>query len=502
MTARKSITKSKIVCTLGPASSNAEMIKALSDRGMDVARLNFSHGTLQDKEALFQLVRKVDPTLAIMADIQGPKIRIGRVEGDGVYLNVGQKLVVTTEDVIGNKERVTINLTNLPNEAKPGDPIFINDGLIRLQVDRILNPTDIDCTVMVGGIISSKKGVNLPNTELSVRVPTPKDVEDLKLIARLDPEYVAISFVQDASDMKRIKNMLKEFGNENIKLIAKIERPLALKNIDEILRESDGFMVARGDLGVEVPFEKLIPAQKMLIKKANISGKPVIVATQMLESMISAPVPTRAEVSDVYNAVEDGADAVMLSAETAAGKFPRQAVEAMERVIKVSEDNIPPRDPDIYDSGEENLGEVIGHLVHATGKEFRDMYFPGSGDDIEIPNVKILVLTHSGLSARMVSKYRPIVPIIAATSSERSARELRLIWGVEPLLIPGIDDEANSFYKIQKSTSLALAEGFIEEGDTLVIAGNMNYIPAKTNMLVIFKVKDIISSMKDPAASP
>ncbi len=468
---------------------------------MDVARLNFSHGTLEEKETLFKLVRKVDPTLAIMADIQGPKIRIGMIEGDGINLSVGQKVIVTTADIVGNKDKFTINLKNLPNEAKPGDPIFINDGLIRLQVDKILNLTDIACTVKVGGTISSKKGVNLPNTQLSVRVPTPKDVEDLKLIAKLDPEYLAISFVQDASDMQNIRKLLKDSGNVDVKLIAKIERPVALKNIDEILSASDGIMVARGDLGVEIPFEKLIPAQKMMVKKANISGKPVIVATQMLESMVNAPVPTRAEVSDVYNAVEDGADAVMLSAETAAGKFPRQAVEAMERIIKISEDHIPPRDPDMYDSGGENLSEIIGHLVHATGKEFRDMYLPGSTEGDEIPRVKILVLTHSGLSARMVSKYRPVPPIIAATSSERSAREMRLTWGVESLLIPGIDDEANSFKKIQKSTSVALDAGFISDDDTLVIAGNMNYIPAKTNMLVIFKVKDILESMKNPTAS-
>ncbi len=468
---------------------------------MDVARLNFSHGTFHDKEVLFRLIRSVDPTLAILADIQGPKIRIGVIEGDGANLSMGQTVIVTTVDVVGNKEKFTINLKNLPNETKPGDPIFINDGLVRLQVDKILSSTEIACTVTVGGTISSKKGVNLPNTELSVRVPTPKDVEDLKLIARLDPEYVAISFVQDASDIQKIRMMLKDFGNEKIKLIAKIERPLALKNIDEILSASDGFMVARGDLGVEIPFEKLIPAQKMMVKKANISGKPVIVATQMLESMVNAPIPTRAEVSDVYNAVEDGADAVMLSAETAAGKFPRQAVEAMERIIKISEDHIPPRDPDNYDSGEENLSEIIGHLVHATGKEFRDMYLPGGNDDNELPRVKVLVLTQSGLSARMVSKYRPVVPVIAATSSERSAREMRLTWGVEPLLIPGIDDEAYAFKKIQRSTRVAIDACLIEEGDTLVIAGNMGYVPAKTNMLVIFKVKDVLESMKDAPAT-
>lgn len=463
---------------------------------MDVARLNFSHGTLQEKEALFNLVREVVPDLAIMADIQGPKIRIGAIEGSGVVLSTGQKVILTTTEMVGNKDKFTINLKNLPNEAKKGDPIFINDGLVRLEVENVLNVTDIQCVVKIGGMISSKKGVNLPRTELSVRVPTPKDVEDLKLIARLDPEYLAVSFVQDGNDMQNIKKLLKEFGNDHVKLIAKIERPVALKNIDEILNVSDGFMVARGDLGVEIPFEKLIPAQKMMVRKANVSGKPVIVATQMLESMINAPVPTRAEVSDVYNAIEDGADAVMLSAETAAGKFPRQAIEAMESIIKISEDHIPPRDPDNYDSGEESLSEIIGHLVHATGKEFKDIDYQIASENNSIPNVKILVLTHSGLSARMISKYRPVVPIIAITSSRRTAREMRLVWGVEPLLIPGIDDETNTFYKIQKSTATALKNGFIEQGDTLVIAGNMNYAPAKTNMLVIFKVKDILDSMK------
>lgn len=218
--------------------------------------------------------------------------------------------------------------------------------------------------------VTSKKGVNLPNTVLSTRVPTHKDVDDLRLIARLDPEYVCISFINDALDMNKVRGILKDFGNDTVKLIAKIERPQALKNLDEILLVSDGFMVARGDLGVEIPFEHLIPAQKLMINKANIAGKPVIVATQMLESMINAPVPTRAEVSDVYNAIEDGADAVMLSAETAAGKYPREAVDTMERVIRVSENYIPARNPDNYDAYTGNTTEAIGHLVHEVARRF------------------------------------------------------------------------------------------------------------------------------------
>ncbi|HME53460.1 MAG TPA: pyruvate kinase [Candidatus Lokiarchaeia archaeon] len=485
----KSITKSKIVCTLGPASWSAEMVKALSDRGMDVARLNFSHGTVDEKEQLINTIREVDPTLAIMADIQGPKIRLGQIEGDGVRLNVDQHVVVTLDDIVGNQERFTITYEQLAQDAKPGDSIFINDGLVRLEVESI-DGNDITCIVRAGGMISSKKGVNLPTTTLSIRVPTPKDVEDLQFIAKADPEYLSVSFVEDASDIEHVRQILEENGNTSIKIIAKIERPNALTNIDEILNAADGLMVARGDLGVEVPFEQLIPAQKMMVRKANIAGKLVIVATQMLESMTNSPMPTRAEVSDVYNAIADGADAVMLSEETAAGNYPKEAVETMERIIRVSEAHIPLRNPDEYDSGEKSAGEIIGHLVHNASKEFVAM-------GKELSSVKILVLTHSGLSARMVSKYRPCFPIIAVTSDPRTARELRLLWGVEAIMIPAIDDDPNTFHKIQKSTQVAMDQDFIDDNDTLIVAGNMSYLLAKTNMLSIFTVKDILASMKN-----
>ena len=488
----KSITKSKIVCTLGPASFSEEMIKALSDRGMDVARLNFSHGTIEEKEQVFNTIREVDPTLAIMADIQGPKIRLGKIEGDGVRLNVDQHVVVTSEDIVGNQERFTITYDLLPQEAQSGDCIFINDGLVRLEVESI-DGNDITCIVRAGGMISSKKGVNLPSTKLSIRVPTPKDVDDLKFIARIDPEYLSVSFVEEASDIEHVRQILEENGNTSIKIIAKIERPNGLKNFDEILAISDGIMVARGDLGVEVPFEQLIPAQKMMVRKANIAGKLVIVATQMLESMTNSPMPTRAEVSDVYNAIADGADAVMLSEETAAGNYPKEAVETMERIIRVSETHIPVRNPDDFDSKEANNSEIIGHLVYNAGKGF---IATGQG----LARIKILVLTHSGLSARMVSKYRPNFPILAVTSSQRTARELRSVWGVESLTIPEIDDDPDTFHKIQKSTSAAMEQGFIDENDTLIIAGNISYLPAKTNMLSIFTVKDILDSIKNTGA--
>ncbi|MFX0098941.1 MAG: pyruvate kinase [Candidatus Hodarchaeota archaeon] len=479
------ITKSKITCTLGPATDSPGKIKTLSDIGMDVARLNFSHGTLEYKENLFNTVRNVDPTLAILCDIQGPKIRIGEIGGNGANLITGNKTIITTEKIVGDENRFTLLYEPFHQEAEIGDLIFINDGIVCVEVESI-HETDITCNILSGGFISTRKGVNLPHTNISLGVPTPKDVEDLKLIAKLDPEYVAISFVKDHNDVLRVKKVLSENGNDNIKLISKIERPIALENFDSILKVSDGIMVARGDLGVEIPPEDVLPAQKEMITKSNVAGKPIIVATQMLESMVNAPVPTRAEVADVFNAIEDGADAVMLSAETAAGKFPFEAVEIMERIIKVSEAQMPLRNPDDYDSEEETIAEIVGHLVFSSCKEFSDM---------SLKDAKIMCLTHSGLSARLVSKYRPTLPILAITSQQKTARELRLVWGVEPLWIPDIDKETTNVAKIQQSTKIALEKGYIDKDEKLIIAGNIFFAPARTNMLSIFAVQDILDSM-------
>lgn len=493
----KQITKSKIVCTLGPATSTFDQIKMLSERGMDVARLNFSHGTIEDKRKLFSIIRSVDPMLAIMCDIQGPKIRLGNIEGQGIMLTANDEVTITGEDIVGNGERFTISYKNLISEAKAGDLIYINDGLVCLRVDET-RASELRCTVVVGGLISSKKGVNLPSTDVSIRVPTEKDEADLKVIAELDPEYLAISFVKDDKDVRKIREILEGHGNDGIKLVAKIERPVALKNYDAILKESDAIMVARGDLGVEVPFEKVIPEQKRMIVKANTEGKPVIVATQMLESMINAPVPTRAEVSDVFNAIEDGADAVMLSAETAAGKYPFKAVETMEKIIRVSESQIPPRNPDDFDSADQTTAEIIGHLAHASAKEFRDIYHQQNPDlpaTRVVENVKVIVLTASGLSARMVSKYRPLLPIIGVTGNLRTAREMRMVWGVEPVVIAGIDMEPNTFKKVQQSVRACLDQGYLDENEQLIVAGNMMYLPARTNMVALFRVKDVIESM-------
>jgi pyruvate kinase len=482
MANNNSITKSKIICTVGPSSNTPEQIKKLSEIGMDCARINFSHGDKEHKIKMFNTIREVDSTLAIMCDIQGPKIRIGTIKEGGANLQTGNKIIVTTDDIVGDENRITISYKQLPDEIKPGELIFINDGIVCLKAEKIENK-EIECSILSGGIISSKKGVNLPSTVISLTVPTDKDKADLKLIAELDPEYVAISFVGNADDINTVRTILMENGNENVKLISKIERPVAIENFDSILKVTDGAMVARGDLGVELPPEQVLPVQKEMIRKSNIAGKPIIVATQMLESMVKSPIPTRAEVSDVFNAIEDGADAVMLSAETASGDFPNEAVSIMERIIRVSESLIPKREPDDYDSEDETVAEIIGHLVFSACKEFSDMHYEKG---------KIICLTSSGYTAKMISKYRPPLPIFGVTSYERTAKELRMVWGVEPLLLGKLHHAEKTIDRIKTAVDECLSRNFIEKDERLIIAGNFFNYPSQTNMVSIFSSDDLM----------
>lgn len=478
----KSLTKSKIVCTIGPATAEPESIKALCEIGMDCARINFSHGTIEYKTELFNKIRECDPKLAILADIQGPKIRIGTVEGDGAQLQPGDRFIITSDDVPGCKERVSISYKPLPQEVKQGDLIYINDGIICVIVDKV-EGNDIHTSVVAGGWISSRKGVNLPSTEISLSVPTEKDIADLKVIAELDPEFIAVSFVRDAMDVLRVKEMLEGYGNDSIKLVSKIERPQAVENFDSILEVSDGIMVARGDLGVELAPEEVLPVQKEMIHKCNVAGKPIIVATQMLESMIKAPVPTRAEVSDVFNAIEDGADAVMLSAETASGDYPSEAVGIMERIIRSSEQLIPDRDPDDYDSEYETISEIIGHLVYAGCKEFKDINYEKG---------KILCFTTSGHTAHMIAKYRPWLPIIGVTPNIKTAREMRLLWGVEPLLIPNLGEQDHVLDQIKLAVKHAYDEKLIEEDEKLIMSGNFFHMSGQANTVSIFSSEELM----------
>ncbi len=477
------LTKSKILATLGPSTNSMEDIRKLSKIGVDCTRINFSHGDAEQKREIFKNVREANSKLAILCDIQGPKIRIGEMKGKGSLLNVGKNIIVTTEIIEGDAEKITISYPELPKEVEKGELIYINDGIICLEVVDVKG-NEINCTIMAGGHLTSRKGVNLPSTEISLSVPTTKDKEDLKLIAELDPEYVAISFVKSAVDVKNIRDLLKSYGNDKIKLIAKIERPVALENFDSILEASDGIMVARGDLGVEIPPEDVIPAQKEMVRKCNIAGKPVIVATQMLESMVKNPVPTRAEASDVYNAIADGADAVMLSAETASGDYPENAVAIMERIIRTSESlSLSSKDPDDYDSDNETFSEIIGHLVYSASKEFCDM---------DCYSGKIICITESGYTGQMISKYRPFLPIIGITSDIRVSREMKLLWGIEALLIEDLHKETDPFARIKLSVKRCLEEDYIDEIDQIIVAGNIFNLKSQTNMVSVFSVSDVM----------
>jgi pyruvate kinase len=436
------------------------MLKELIHTGVDVFRLNFSHGTHDEKRELVQRIREVDDYVGILCDIQGPKIRVGNFKDDKAYnLNVGQEVLVYEKDIMGDQDQFSVPLVGFLDTVSKGDAFFINDGIIKIQVKK-KESDHIVGEVMAGGIISNRKGVNIPKGALSQRVPTEKDIKDLELIAELSPEYVAISFVSSGADVLHVKRILENYGNNDVKLISKIERPIALDNFDDILEVSDGIMVARGDLGVEISPDQVPVRQKEMIKKCNKEGKPVIVATQMLESMINAPIPTRAEANDVFNAVIDGTDAVMLSAETAVGNYPINAVQYMNKIAYTATQNMPKRKPDEYDSDRLIHTQVLGHAIHSLTTEMEDLNFRG----------KILVLTRGGFGARMIAKYRPPLPIIAITPNKRTAREMSLLWAVQPIHIENIDFfHLDAEAIIQQSVKYAVDLGVIDENEHVVI---------------------------------
>jgi len=335
------IKRTKIVATLGPASSNEAMIKAMYKNGLDVCRLNFSHGDYDVHLANINLIKKVNEDLksniAILADLQGPKLRVGVMENEGVEINQGDRIVFTTNKCVGTKERVYMTYQNFPNDVKPGESILIDDGKLKVVVESSNGDDEVVCIVEHGGMLKSKKGVNLPNTKISLPCLTEKDLNDLEFILKHDVEWLALSFVRNASDIQQLKDILKERGS-NAKVIAKIEKPEAIEDIDSIIEVTDAIMVARGDLGIEVPYQDVPMLQKMMVKKCLKASKPIIVATQMMESMIEGITPSRAEVNDVANAVMDGADAVMLSGETSVGIHPDLVIQTMSNIVSKVEE--------------------------------------------------------------------------------------------------------------------------------------------------------------------
>ncbi|MHA2037706.1 MAG: pyruvate kinase [Promethearchaeota archaeon] len=473
----------KIVSTLGPASSSKTMLKKLIDAGVDIFRLNFSHGTHAEKRELVKKVRAVDDGVGLLADIQGPKIRVGNFKDKNAYnLNIGQDVKVFEGEIEGDQDQFSIPLEGFLKSMKTGDVFFVNDGIIKIQVKSKAKDHLIG-EVLAGGMISDRKGVNIPSGELKQRVPTEKDIKDLELIAELNPEFVAISFVSDGSDVLHVKKILENYGNDKIKLISKIERPVALDNFDSILEVSDGIMVARGDLGVEIDPDKVPLVQKDMIYKCNKEGKPVIVATQMLESMINAPIPTRAEANDVFNAVFDGSDAVMLSGETAVGKYPVNAVSSMNQIAKTATENMPRRKPDQYDSDRLTHTQTLGHAIYALAAEMQELNFRG----------KILVITRGGYGARMIAKYRPPLPIIAITPSKRTARELSLVWGVQPLHIENIDFfNMDAEEIIEQAVKNAVEIKLLDENEHVIILLVSRKFERRGNLVGFYYVGEIL----------
>ncbi|MGA1819964.1 MAG: pyruvate kinase [Thermoplasmatota archaeon] len=475
--------KTKIVCTIGPVTDDREMLGKLMDAGMDVARLNFSHGDHDRHRRIFSRLRDLsdekDHDIAILCDIQGPKIRTGEMK-EPFVLNTGDMVRITPDEVPGTPERFTIRYPELLEDLKAADEIFVNDGIVKLRV-MSKEDKDLVCTVRSGGLISDAKGCNIPSADLTVRVPTDKDRKDLELIAELDPEFVAASFVAGPRDVVDVREYLRGAGNGNVKVIAKIERPVALRNLDDIIQVADGLMVARGDLGVEIPPHEVPIWQKEMCRKGNMAGIPVIVATQMLESMTEHSRPTRAEASDVFNSVLDGADAVMLSNETSVGKHPIEAVEFMKDIVMTAEEQIPYRDPDYYDSDLKCKVETVGHACFTMVKEFNDRGYPG----------KVISITDTGQSARMVSKYRPNRAIVAITPLRRTAREMYLIWGVTPIHSHGIDNSSLEA-RIMSSIRDVEMKGLVSSGDQVVVVSSSLVIGDEGLVVGVYDVESVI----------
>jgi pyruvate kinase len=467
------MSKTKIVCTIGPASNSFDRLKKLIQAGMSVARLNFSHGTRSEHGEVIKnirhIARELNKPVAILQDLAGPKIRIGQISSGTVLLEPGKTFTLTTRLVAGNENEVSVNYPDLPKEIKQGDTLLLSDGAIELKVIET-STHDIRCQVIVGGYLSSNKGINLPTRSLKIPILTEKDKEDLVFGIEQGVDYIALSFVRTAKDILDVKEFMKKQG-KTIPIIAKIEKHEALNNMEEIIKTVEGIMIARGDLGVEIPIEKIPMVQKKLIKKANQAGKPVITATQMLRSMVESPKPTRAEVTDVANAIIDGTDALMLSEETAIGKYP---IEAVEIVRKIADDVEPQIRPEVSTKKltlEENQPKTLTEAVSFAACTLAE----------DINADAIITFTKSGTTAQMVSKYRPRSPILAVTPSEDTYRSLSLVWGVTPILCRDMENTDEMF---EQSIKAALGFGLIKRGNKVVItAGIPLGITGKTNLI-------------------
>ena len=473
--------KTKTVCTLGPSTSTVEMLVQMIQAGMDVVRLNFSHGTQDDHLTTLgnvqEAMRRTGAHVAVLQDLQGPKIRIGGFSRSFVELKQGGRFTITTEHVAGDDNRVSTSFSNLTTDVHPGDTILLDDGKLRLRVLEVVR-NDVLCEVVVGGTLSAHKGINLPGVSVTAPSLTAKDLLDLEFGIRHDVDYVALSFVRTTGDLRELRTAIVERieAGRYLPIIAKIEKPQAIANIDEIIAEADGIMIARGDLGVELPPEDVPILQKMIITKCNAAGKPVIIATQMLESMINNPTPTRAEASDVANAVVDGGDAVMLSGETSVGKYPLEAVMIMDRIIKKVESEQIGR-PRALDRPSDHVASRMDALGRAACVLAEQMNAAA-----------IVTVTHSGHTARVISRYRPRPRIIAITDRTKILRRLQLFWGVRGMVIDTLTEDSDR--ALQKIQEELVNSGMVARGEYIVmLAGQPFFARGSTNFIKVEKVE-------------
>ncbi|MCI8985144.1 MAG: pyruvate kinase [Lachnospiraceae bacterium] len=466
--------KTKIVCTLGPATDNEEVLRQMMLEGMNVARCNFSHATYDEHKKRMDMIKKlrkeVGQPVAILLDTKGPEVRVKNFKDGRVTLEEGQLFTLTADEVEGTKDKVSVTYNRLYEDLEVGMRVLIDDGLIEMTVEQV-DRTNIVCRVINGGVVSNHKGVNVPDVDLSMPYISDKDREDILFGISQDVDFIAASFVQKKEDILQLRRLLEKNGGSDIKIIAKIENAQGVTNIDDIIEVSDGIMVARGDMGVEIPYEEVPVIQKKIIKKVYRTGKQVITATQMLESMIKNPRPTRAETTDVANAVYDGTSAIMLSGETAAGAYPVEAVKTMVRIAERTEQDVDYRKR-FYQSARETDTDITNAICHASCTTALDL------------NAKAIVtVTKSGTSARMLSKYRPESDIISCATTEKVCRQLSLTWGVTPIVIK---EEKEVFHLFDKAIQAAVKMKLLGAGDLTVITSGVPIgVSGTTNMMKV-----------------
>lgn len=466
--------RTKIVATLGPASSSKEVLLNMIKAGVDVCRLNFSHGSQEDHQKVIDVIREINEkyktNVGILADLQGPKIRIGMVKEGGVNLLSGHKIEITTKELLGDEKQIYITYQSFPSDVRSGEIILLDDGKIQMRVLSTNNKDTVQCEVVYGGILTSRKGVNLPNTKVSIPSLTEDDLDNLEFALKNDVEWIGLSFVRSAEDIIELKRIIARSGNA-ARVIAKIEKPEAIDNIDEIIEVTDGVMVARGDLGVEMPMEQVPLLQKMIARKCRAASKPVIVATQMLESMITSPRPTRAEVNDVANSVLDGADAVMLSGETSVGEYPLIVIETMQKIVRNVEENDYP-----YSTAKvlnKNSPTYMGDAVCGSAVFLAE----------STSAVGIISMTSSGYTAFEISSYRPKAATFIFTSNIKLLNTLSLLWGVRGFYYDRFESTDKTFRDVNQ---ILKSENLVETGNVVI---NTAAIPiekkGKTNMIKV-----------------